>query len=98
MGSMKETVIKLFYHSNPNVLTLLLVMAFVTVFVKIVNSVLKMRTVWMLKCAKISIKMNSNVLQIAIDRWWVMENVKNSGITKHSILFKQWILNFKKRI
>ena len=85
-SSIKETVVKLFCHSNPNVLTLLLVMGFVTVFVKIMNFILTTETVWIQKCAKLSMKMSSNVLQIVIDRWWVMENVRNNAKLKNVYL------------
>ena len=73
----KEIVIKLFYHSTLNVLTIFLMMEFVTVFVIMITFILIMVTVPVQKYAKINMKMSSNVPRIVIDQWWVMEYARN---------------------
>ena len=90
MSSTKETVIKLFYHSNLNVLTLFLVIQFVTVFVIMKTFISTMGTVWMQKYAILSMKMSSNVPQIVIDQWLVMENVRNHAKLRNVYLI--WMI------
>ena len=90
MSSIKETVIKLFYHSNLNVLTLFLVIQFVTVFVIMKTFISTMGTVWMQKYAILSMKMSSNVPQIVIDQWLVMENVRNHAKLRNVYLI--WMI------